>query len=190
MKKSILTFAVLLFSTVVFGQNYDHWKDSIVMMSFSGHMYPVTTYNGLDGAGKVTVWGGTPPINYLWSTGATTDSIHGLSVGAYSVMISDQSGQRLFGGNNVMNVANQPQSNGMTIDPMNGIIYDQTTMTRSVTLSKGTAYALPDTLFTQAKIFLNGKTSGKLDMRRTTMQLVQYAKWKQWQLKYMKPSTQ
>ena len=45
-----------------------------------------------DGYAVVTTSSGTPPYTYLWSTGATSDSIGGLSAGAYSVTITDASG--------------------------------------------------------------------------------------------------
>jgi subtilisin-like proprotein convertase family protein len=42
-----------------------------------------------DGAIDINVVGDNPPFSYLWSTGATTQDITGLSAAAYSVTVSD-----------------------------------------------------------------------------------------------------
>ena len=51
----------------------------------------ITTNGANNGAIKVTASGGTTPYTYLWSTGATTDSIGGLSPGTYIVTVTDSS---------------------------------------------------------------------------------------------------
>lgn len=45
--------------------------------------------NDNDGAISLTPEGGTAPFQYLWSTGATTPSIQGLSAGIYSCEVTD-----------------------------------------------------------------------------------------------------
>jgi len=45
-----------------------------------------------DGSGSVSVSGGASPYSYAWSTGATTDTITGLSAGTYRVTVTDHSG--------------------------------------------------------------------------------------------------
>ncbi|MCB1582120.1 MAG: SprB repeat-containing protein [Xanthomonadales bacterium] len=45
-----------------------------------------------DGTASVDVSGGVPPYAYLWSTGATTQSISGLSAGTYTVTVTDNVG--------------------------------------------------------------------------------------------------
>ncbi len=57
---------------------------------------PSCTINGTDttcglanGSATVFASGGTGPYSYLWSTGATTQSIFGLSGGTYSVVVTD-----------------------------------------------------------------------------------------------------
>lgn len=52
----------------------------------------VTCNGGNSGSIFITPNGGTPPYNYLWSNGATTQNITGLSVGNYSVTITDAFG--------------------------------------------------------------------------------------------------
>ncbi len=44
------------------------------------------------GAASVNPSGGTPNYSYLWSTGATTQSVSGLSAGTYSVTVTDSQG--------------------------------------------------------------------------------------------------
>jgi uncharacterized repeat protein (TIGR01451 family) len=51
-----------------------------------------TTANCTNGTAAVTAPGAVPPLGYLWSAGATTSSISGLSMGSYSVMVTDATG--------------------------------------------------------------------------------------------------
>lgn len=48
--------------------------------------------DGTDGSIALSVSGGFPPYSYGWNTGATTDSIGGLSPGGYSVIVTDSLG--------------------------------------------------------------------------------------------------
>ena len=52
----------------------------------------VSVNGGSDGEATVTPSGGTGTVTYLWSTGATTQSITGLSAGTYSVTVTDENG--------------------------------------------------------------------------------------------------
>lgn len=49
----------------------------------------VTCYGLLNGSANLIVAGGTPPYQYLWSTGDTTEDIANLPTGTYSVTITD-----------------------------------------------------------------------------------------------------
>ena len=53
---------------------------------------PTTCEDDNDGAVNLTVSGGSPSYNFLWSNGANTQSISGLVAGNYSVTVTDQDG--------------------------------------------------------------------------------------------------
>jgi TolB protein len=53
----------------------------------------VSVYSGSDGAIDLTVSGGTPPYQYLWSNGAVTEDIDNLTFGMYSVNVTDDEDQ-------------------------------------------------------------------------------------------------
>ncbi|MFD1551482.1 hypothetical protein DNU06_03745 [Putridiphycobacter roseus] len=52
---------------------------------------------GNDGTAMVSIAGGTSPYTYLWSTGATNDSVSGLTDGNYSVTVTDANGYSILG---------------------------------------------------------------------------------------------
>jgi SprB-like repeat protein len=52
----------------------------------------VTTCGGSNGSIDLSVAGGTAPYTYLWSNGATTQDLSGLSVSTYSVTVTDDHG--------------------------------------------------------------------------------------------------
>ena len=54
--------------------------------------YNVSSYGGSDGTAESTVYGGTSPYNYLWSTGDTDDAIYDLIAGTYNVVVTDDNG--------------------------------------------------------------------------------------------------
>lgn len=66
---------------------------TICFMGFTGTVTPtpvnVSCFGGNNGSASVTIIGGISPYSYLWSTGATTAAITGLSPGTYSVTIQN-----------------------------------------------------------------------------------------------------
>jgi gliding motility-associated-like protein len=52
----------------------------------------VTCAGGNNGAIDLAVSGGTAPYTFLWSNGATTDSISGVAAGNYTVTVTDANG--------------------------------------------------------------------------------------------------
>ncbi|MFN5400790.1 MAG: hypothetical protein ACK5AS_01575, partial [Bacteroidota bacterium] len=69
-----------------------------------------------DASASVTVTGGTPPYNYLWSNGATADNVNNLSAGVVSVTIQDVNTCSA----NASLTISQPEAIGITLsaDPL------------------------------------------------------------------------
>jgi hypothetical protein len=61
-------------------------------ISSSGNNTNVSCAGANDGTATATLTGGASPITYLWSNGATTQSINGLSGGNYAVQMQDANG--------------------------------------------------------------------------------------------------
>ena len=67
--------------------------DNVVSFNTFADTIGVTTANCTDGTATVYPYGfGVPPFTYLWSNGATSVSVSGLSTGFYSVTVKDAIG--------------------------------------------------------------------------------------------------
>jgi len=65
------------------------WDEGLWLMDSSIN---VSCWGGNDGYTYIGVMSGTPPYTYVWNTGATTVDISGLTVGTYSVTVTDANG--------------------------------------------------------------------------------------------------
>jgi gliding motility-associated-like protein len=63
----------------------------------------ISCTNGSNGTATVNVTGGTAPFSYKWSTGATAQTITGLSANAYSVTVTDNLGCSVAGSTIIVN---------------------------------------------------------------------------------------
>lgn len=66
-------------------------------LTLAGVPTNLSCYESGDGSVNISVGGGTPPYSYLWSTGATTEDVLGLSIGTYSVTVTDGKGCSITG---------------------------------------------------------------------------------------------
>ncbi|MBC6993809.1 SdrD B-like domain-containing protein [Neolewinella lacunae] len=69
----------------------------VVDVSVSLSSTPVSCFGGNDGTATATASGGTEPYTYVWSNGATTATITGLTVGTYSVTVTEADGCKASG---------------------------------------------------------------------------------------------
>lgn len=49
----------------------------------------VSCFGGDNGAINLTLTGGTAPLSFLWSTGTGNEDIDNLTIGTYSVTVTD-----------------------------------------------------------------------------------------------------
>lgn len=74
----------------------------------------VTCFGGSDGAAKSAAIGGLMPYMYKWSSGQSSDTITGLTAGAYNLTVTDAAGCTFTGANAVITQPSTPLQ--ITID--------------------------------------------------------------------------
>ncbi|NRA13620.1 MAG: T9SS type A sorting domain-containing protein [Crocinitomicaceae bacterium] len=72
--------------------HYNYEGSNCGSFSVSSVIQNITCNQFADGAVKVTPFGGVAPFTYLWNTGEITDSIGGLDVGSYDIIVTDSTG--------------------------------------------------------------------------------------------------
>ena len=70
---------------------------SIFNLSLNFITNPVSCIGTSTGSTSVQVFGGTPPFQYLWNNGNTTQFISGLSAGSYTCLVVDSNGCEIIG---------------------------------------------------------------------------------------------
>ncbi|MCX7954705.1 MAG: PKD domain-containing protein, partial [Bacteroidales bacterium] len=90
-------------------------------------------YGQSTGAINLTVTGGTPPYNFLWNNGATSEDLINLPAGTYSVTVTDNNGCTVVNGVTLT----QPQQLTMTVTPSQTICLGQSA-TLNVVATGGT----------------------------------------------------
>lgn len=102
-------------------------------LSFVKTTSPVTC-NKNNGSATIMVSGGTPTYTYLWNTGASTSAISNLSLGNYTLSVSDSKGCK-----DTVQLTVQEIKNAVTSisAPVNLPCYGDTTGTLSVTVTGG-----------------------------------------------------
>lgn len=94
----------------------------------------VSCFAGTDGAINASISGGTPGYYYLWSNGATTEDVSGLSSGNYNIMIRDANNCTY-----IQSVAiSQPTEIQLTLSRINVKCYGESNGQASVSASGGT----------------------------------------------------
>jgi len=77
--------------------NYTITEPEVLSCICNSNITNVSCYGGSNGSITVQPQGGTAPYSYLWSSGALTQTISGLTAGIYTVTITDANGCQKIG---------------------------------------------------------------------------------------------
>lgn len=99
-------------------------------------MTQVLCYGTSTGSATVIAYGGVPPYQYIWSTGATTATITNLAVGTYTVTVTDANGCMVADSVSLTNL-NPPIVTSHTSTDV--LCYGDNTGTASLTVTGGTS---------------------------------------------------
>lgn len=121
----------------------------------------VSCYGGSNGSIDLEVWGGTAPYTYLWTNGSNNQDISGLTVGNYSVTVTDNKGCILTSNSSII----QPSIVSSTINANPVSCFGFSNGTVSVSASGGTppyqySWQNNTTLFAQNTSTLSNIPSG------------------------------
>ena len=119
----------------------------------------ITCNGGIDGSIALTTSGGTGPYNYAWSNGATTQNITGLSVGIYSVTVSDANGCTLTQSDTVTNLGYSCDGSSLVFDGRN-----YTSVYNAGLLLSGDSLIMINTGLDSFTVTLNLDTNALFDM--------------------------
>ncbi|MBP8959116.1 MAG: gliding motility-associated C-terminal domain-containing protein [Bacteroidales bacterium] len=97
----------------------------------------VTCQGGSDGIVDLTVNTGTPPFLFLWSNGATSEDLSGVSAGTYNVIITDANNCTGFVSATVADGISSPLN--VTVSVVNVLCYGDLTGALDITVTGGTA---------------------------------------------------
>jgi hypothetical protein len=96
---------------------------------------PVLCNGGNDGSASVLASGGSAPYNYLWSTGATTSTISGLTANTYTVTVTDDIGTTV----SCQSIVTEPAVLAGTMSSTNVLCVGGSDGTASVNATGGTS---------------------------------------------------
>jgi len=87
----------------VYSESVDNMQGTIALQSV---ITTDETCGNSNGAINISISGGATPYTYMWSNGAVTQDLSGISAGTYSVTVHDANGCGLLHSESVSNIAN------------------------------------------------------------------------------------
>ncbi|CCH51821.1 adhesin AidA-related [Fibrisoma limi BUZ 3] len=125
--------------------------------AISAQVTPETCNESSDGAINLIIEGATPPYQFRWSNGATTEDLTGLTAGTYSVTVTDANGCT----ETLMATITEPPALVLSATEVNASCFQGRTGSIDLTVTGGTApykYRWSDSLTTQDRTNLEAGT--------------------------------